>query len=84
MPDPVITKQDEEVLKKAEEIIETAEVQTEKKNPSIKLRWLIIPIISIVFILLVLSTIFAVFNQNSNLIVKGIHIKGIDVSGLTQ
>ena len=84
MPDPVITKQDEEVLKKAEEIIETAEVQTEKKNPSIKLRWLIIPINSIVFILLVLSTIFAVFNQNSNLIVKGIHIKGIDVSGLTQ
>lgn len=84
MPDPVITKQDEEVLKKAEEIIETAEVQTEKKNPSIKLRWLIIPIISIVFILLVLSTIFAVFNQNSNLIVKSIHIKGIDVSGLTQ
>lgn len=84
MPDPVITKQDEEVLKKAEEIIETAEVQTEKKNPSIKLRWLIIPIISIIFILLVLSTIFAVFNQNSNLIVKGIHIKGIDVSGLTQ
>ena len=84
MPDPVITKQDEEVLKKTEEIIETAEVQTEKKNPSIKLRWLIIPIISIVFILLVLSTIFAVFNQNSNLIVKGIHIKGIDVSGLTQ
>lgn len=84
MPDPVITKQDEEVLKKAEEIIETAEVQTEKKNPSIKLRWLIIPIISIVFILLVLSTIFAVFNQNSNLIVTGIHIKGIDVSGLTQ
>ena len=35
MPDPVITKQDEEVLKKAEEIIETAEAHTEKKNPSI-------------------------------------------------
>ena len=48
---------------------------------------IIIPIviISIVIIIaIVFSTIFAVLNINSNKIVKGVSIKGIDVSGMTQ
>jgi len=84
MSDPVITKQDQEILKEAEAIIETADKQLQKKKKTIKLLWLVVPIFIIACIFFTLSTIFAILNKDSNQIVKGIHIQGVDVSGLTK
>ena len=53
-----------------------------KKNCNKKL--IIISIILCVLILLVFSTVFALFNFNNNTIISGVSIKGIDISGLTK
>lgn len=84
MSDPVMTKQDKKVLKEAESIIENANEQGERKKVKIKLTWIISAICIVAILLLFLSTGFALCNIGSNHIVKGVHIKGIDVSGLTQ
>jgi len=84
MSDPVITKQDKKVLKEAESIIENAGEQVERKKIKIKLTWIISAILIVALLLLLLSTIFALLNIGSDRIVKGVHIKGIDVSNLTQ
>lgn len=67
-----------EVFRKAEEIIK-------ENSPKKSKKWLIITICIIVFlfILLALSTIFALFNINSNKIISGISVLGIDISNLT-
>lgn len=84
MANPTITKQDQEVLEKAEAIIETANVEIEKKKKTIKLLWLVLPILLLAILLFTLSTIFAIINQGSTTITKGVRIKGIDVSGLDK
>ncbi len=83
MSDPVITKQDKKVLKEAESIIENASEQWEPKKVKIKLTWIISAVCILAILLLLLSTVFALLNIGSNRIVKGVHIKGIDVSNLT-
>lgn len=84
MSDPVISKQDQEILKEAEAIIEIADKEIKQKKKTIKLLWLVIPILIIACIFFTLSTIFAILNRDSNLIVNGISIQGVDVSGLTK
>lgn len=68
-----------EAFKNAEQIIKNNEPKKSKK-------WLVITICIIVFIfiLLILSTIFALLNANSNKIVSGISILGVDISGLSK
>lgn len=83
MSDPVITKQDKKVLKEAESIIENASEQWEPKKVKIKLTWIIFAVCILAVLLLLLSTVFALLNIGSDRIVKGVHIKGIDVSNLT-
>ena len=53
-----------------------------KKTHNKKL--IILSIIFCVFVLLILSTIFALLNSNKNTIIYGISIKGVDISGLTK
>ena len=80
MSDPVITKEDKKVLKEAETIIENA---GEPKKLKIKLTWIISAVCILAILLLLLSTGFALLNIGSDRIVKGVYIKGIDVSNLT-
>lgn len=69
---------------KQEEQLED-EVQNNEKKDILHKYSIIITIISILLFigLAIFSTIFALTNRNSNKIVSGISIKGIDVSGLT-
>ena len=53
-----------------------------KKTHNKKL--IILSIIFCVFVLLILSTIFALLNSNKDTIIYGISIKGVDISGLTK
>ena len=57
-----------------------------KDKPKKKHNKILIAIISIfiIAILLLLSTVFALINSNSNTIISGVSVKGIDVSGLTK
>lgn len=45
--------------------------------------WILIVIVSAVIMILIISTIFALFNLGKRTIAKGVSIKGIDVSNLT-
>lgn len=58
----------------------------EKKSKQGKKKFFIIAIVIsvIIIILLVLSCIFAVINSNSDTIINGIKINGIEVSGMTK
>lgn len=58
------------------------EVISTKKPHNKKL--IVILAISIILVFVFLSTVFALVNSNSNTIISGISIKGIDVSGLTK
>ena len=77
----------EEVFEEAKQIIENnSDTSFEKvpKNKHTKGIAITICIFILLIILGVLSTIFALININSNKIISGISILGIDVSGLTQ
>lgn len=64
---------------------ETVETENSEKKDILHKYSIIITIISILLFigLAIFSTIFALTNRNSNKIVSGISVKGIDVSGLT-
>lgn len=77
----------EEVFEEAKQIIKNNSDTTFKKTPKRKHTKEIVITICILFLLIilgVLSTIFALININSDKIISGISILGIDVSGLTQ
>lgn len=72
----------DEVFKKAEEIIKDNNNFKKDKNS----KGLIIALFVVIFllILLIFSTIFALLNINSAKIISGISVLGIDISGLTK
>ena len=74
-----------EVVTEEQEEVATSEVKDAEKKDILHKYSILITIISIVLFigLAIFSTIFALTNRNSNKIVSGISIKGIDVSGLT-
>ena len=76
----------EEVFEEAKQIIENNSDTTFKEPKKKHTKAIVITICIIVFLLIigVLSTIFALLNINSDKIISGISILGIDVSGLTQ
>ena len=77
----------EEVFEEAKQIIENNSNITFEKVPKKKhTKGIVITICILVFLLIlgILSTIFALLNVNSDKIISGISILGIDVSGLTQ
>ena len=77
----------EEVFEEAKQIIENNSNTTFEKVPKKKhTKGIVITICILVFLLIlgILSTIFALLNVNSDKIISGISILGIDVSGLTQ
>lgn len=76
------SKEERKILNDAENIIEqfsNTNLVVQKK----KKRFLIIPILILIVLALFSSTIFAIVNINSNTIISGVFIEGIDVSGLT-
>lgn len=74
-----------EVVNEEQEEVATNEVKDAEKKDILHKYSILITIISILLFigLAIFSTIFALTNRNSNKIVSGISIKGIDVSGLT-
>ena len=76
----------EEVFEEAKQIIKNNSNTTFNIPKKKHTKAIIITISIIIFLLIVgvLSTIFALLNINSNKIVSGVSILGIDVSGLTQ
>ena len=60
----------------------TENIVKEKDSKTVKK--ILILIVVIVAILLFLSTIFAIINMNSEKIVNGVHVQGIDISKLTE
>ena len=77
----------EEVFEEAKQIIENNSDTTFEKTPKKKnTKWIVISICVIVFLIIlgILSTIFALLNVNSDKIISGVSILGIDVSNLTQ
>ena len=59
------------------------EILTEKENNKRKAGFILITLISILLIVLIFSTIFAMMYSTKNTIAKGVMIKNIDISGLT-
>jgi len=77
----------EEVFEEAKQIIENNSDSTFRKTPKKKhTKGIVITICILILLIIlgVLSTIFALININSDKIISGISILGIDVSGLTQ
>ena len=81
-------KEEKEKFKKVEKKDKkiNKEIKNMDNSPKKKKRLIVISIIlSVVLVLaLFISTIFALVNMNSNKIMSGITIEGIDVSGLTK
>ena len=73
-------------FKKATEKPKKVEKEIKKMDENKKKKGKKIAIICIIFaiIIIFISTIFALINMNSNKILSGVSIKGIDVSGLTK
>lgn len=69
-----------------EETLNNIKDDIEKKSKQGKNKFFIIAIVIsiVIVILLILSCIFAVINKNSNTIINGIKINGIEVSGMTK
>lgn len=61
--------------------IDTNEIVSKKGHNN---KLIITFVIICIFVLLLLSTVFALLNSNKNTIISGVSIKGIDVSGLTK
>lgn len=83
------TKEPIENTNELQKKLETTDDNTSKivKNDNKKThnkKLIILSIIFCVFVLLILSTIFALLNSNKNTIIYGISIKGVDISGLTK
>lgn len=76
----------EEVFEEAKQIIENNSDTTFKKPKKKHTKGIVITICILILLIIlgVLSTIFALLNINSDKIISGISILGIDVSGLTQ
>ena len=76
----------EEVFEEAKQIIENNSDITFKKPKKKHTKGIVITICILILLIIlgVLSTIFALLNINSDKIISGISILGIDVSGLTQ
>ena len=76
----------EEVFEEAKQIIENNSDTTFKKAKKKHTKGIVITICILILLIIlgVLSTIFALLNINSDKIISGISILGIDVSGLTQ
>ena len=76
----------EEVFEEAKQIIENNSDTTFKKTKKKHTKGIVITICILILLIIlgVLSTIFALLNINSDKIISGISILGIDVSGLTQ
>lgn len=81
----------DEKLKEEEVIEKTKEIEKEKKtekieeNPKIRSKKIIYIVMAIIILIIViLSTIFAITTATNSKIVKGVFIKGIDVSGLSK
>ena len=74
------TDEIDEILQDAENIILASNGDTKKH---IRNKGLIIFAIVIAILVLAFSTVFALININSNKIMNGVFIQGIDVSGLT-
>lgn len=70
-----------------EKSLKNSEVATEKiisKKNNFNKKLIIIFVIIAVILLLLLSSVFTIANSNSNKIISGVSIKGVDVSGLTK
>lgn len=65
------------------EIEEEVKAENGKKNINKKTIIISIAICSIIFLILIFSTIFAFLNINNSKIIKGVKIENIDISGLT-
>ena len=76
----------EEVFEEAKQIIENNSDSTFKEPKKKHTKGIVITICILVLLIIlgVLSTIFALLNINSDKIISGISILGIDVSGFTQ
>ena len=77
------TDEIDEILQDAENIILASNGDTKKhiRNKGLIIFAIVIAILAI--LLLAFSTVFALININSNKIMNGVFIQGIDVSGLT-
>lgn len=75
--------EEQQIFNDAEEIITSAckDIEHQKKLKSFLL--LLIPLFIFLFLVGILSTIFALMNKNNETIFSGISIQGIDVSNLT-
>ena len=75
--------EEQEVFNEAKDIITSAckDIEHQKKLKSFLL--LLIPLFIFLFLVGILSTIFALINKNNETIFSGISIQGIDVSNLT-
>ena len=70
--------------KNVEKIEEEQEIKYKVKNNKKKVILVTAIIASLLIVILACSTLFAFIAANSNKIIKGVKIRGIDVSGLTQ
>lgn len=77
--------EDVKIEEKSKDTVELQEEEYNKKKKKRKKRIKIIIIISIILlILLVFSMVFAIINLNSDKIISGVSVNGIEMSGLTK
>ena len=76
-----ITADNLSILKQSEETTIISKIKDMSKKKKVII---LISIICFIIVFLLFSTMFALVNSNSNKIISGTYIKGIDVSGLTR
>ena len=70
----------QKILNDAEHIIEKFNNKPKRKKVAL---FCVLSVILLILLIFIFSTIFALINMKSNTIINGVHIHGIDVSGLT-
>lgn len=80
----IILEQNEAIVENKEDEEPSNEINRKAKGDFLHKYAIVITIISVLLFigLIVFSTIFALINRNSNKIVNGVYINGIEVSGL--
>lgn len=75
--------EEQRILNAAEQIIKQFNPPSKSSRNKKIVFFYVVPITILVLLILFFSTIFALINLNSNTIINGIFIHGVDVSGLT-
>ena len=76
--------EEKEILEDTESLIENTDIIEKKPKTKKFIYFFVIPLLVLVILVAILSTIFALINIKNTNIINGVFIEGIDVSNLSK